>query len=284
VSYIAARLIKDVTEALTFIAREVPKGLAAGHRSFEHEINKAADAFDAAENKLALAAKALDKTNGKGHNGTPAPGTGPGTHRIGTPGESRGPSDGGTASTPGDATSTTDGPLVHDPHDHGGPDTIDHTAPGGHLIPPDYDRYGGKSKAQFLHEHWDPTHVNTWDQSRGAWRYPPQEGFERDHYGVAIREPFDLPVGFRMDRKGGVRGSYVSPEGTPFPDRALPPDSLDQPYHAYEVVKPFDAESGIPEIGRIAPAFDQSGGGVQYKLPQSVKWLIANEYIKEIWL
>jgi hypothetical protein len=71
-------LIKDVTEALTFIAREVPKGLAAGHRSVETEINRAADAFDAAENKLALAAKDLDKAKGNGHHGAHKTGSGPG--------------------------------------------------------------------------------------------------------------------------------------------------------------------------------------------------------------
>jgi hypothetical protein len=76
VSYVAARLIKDVTEALAFIAKEVPRGLAAGHRSVETEINRAADAFDAAENKLALAAKDLDKTKGKGHHGTHETGSG----------------------------------------------------------------------------------------------------------------------------------------------------------------------------------------------------------------
>lgn len=35
-------------------------------------------------------------------------------------------------------------------------------------------------------------------------------------------------------------------------------------------------------MGEIAPAFDQIGGGTQYKLPSSIIYLINNGYLEEI--
>jgi filamentous hemagglutinin len=50
-------------------------------------------------------------------------------------------------------------------------------------------------------------------------------------------------------------GKFVSPEGTPFDQRALPNSTLDKPHTRYEVVKP------IPDVdsGKAAPWFDKPG-------------------------
>ena len=84
-----------------------------------------------------------------------------------------------------------------------------------------------------------------------------------------------------MDRYGGPDGSFLSPKGTPFDQRALAPGSKAGGYYEYEVVKP------LPVIqGKIAPAFDQPGGGTQI-LPNlservNVQWLIDNGFLKQV--
>lgn len=90
----------------------------------------------------------------------------------------------------------------------------------------------------------------------GNWKWPPDDGFEG-----GVRSPERLGVDSRIDRFGNEKGSFLSPEGTPFEQRALAPSSLREPYHAYQVNKPLPVESG-----KIAAAFDQPGGGTQHFL------------------
>ncbi|HEX7661250.1 MAG TPA: TNT domain-containing protein [Pseudonocardiaceae bacterium] len=86
-----------------------------------------------------------------------------------------------------------------------------------------------------------------------------------------------LQAGDRFDRYGGVFGKFVAPIGTAEAMRALPPGSTDRPYHVYEVVKPFEVQSG-----RIAPAFDQIGGGIQFLLPLRIGTLLNSGIIREV--
>jgi len=48
-------------------------------------------------------------------------------------------------------------------------------------------------------------------------------------------------------------------------------------YHQYEVLKPFTVDQGV-----IAPAFGDSGGGIQNSLTTSVQDLINKGMIREI--
>jgi len=95
-----------------------------------------------------------------------------------------------------------------------------------------------------------------------------------------------------LDRFGGEGGRFLSPEGTPFPDRALPPSSVqfDVPglnYHRYEVLKPFDMNASINHAG-----WGQPGGGLQFEIESGllggakeasdVAWLVENGFIKEL--
>ncbi|WP_167359227.1 TNT domain-containing protein [Burkholderia diffusa] len=79
-----------------------------------------------------------------------------------------------------------------------------------------------------------------------------------------------------MDRYGYEGGTYVSPAGTPYGARALPPGSNEKPYNVYEVAKPIE---NVAE-GRIAPWFGELGLGTQYKLPKSVGDLVASGHLK----
>jgi|TARA_R110000744_G_scaffold63287_3_gene130194 hypothetical protein len=71
-------------------------------------------------------------------------------------------------------------------------------------------------------------------------------------------------------------GKFVSPEGTPFDQRALPNSTLDKPHTRYEVVKP------IPDVdsGKAAPWFDKPVGGTQMDLPMSIDELVEGGYIR----
>ena len=92
--------------------------------------------------------------------------------------------------------------------------------------------------------------------------YPPNNGAQGDWCATHLYE------GDQVDRYGFPGGSFVSPAGTPYGERALPPDTAGKPYNLYTVVKPFPVA-----VSRVAPAFGEPGGGVQYKLPNSVSWL-----------
>jgi hypothetical protein len=76
--------------------------------------------------------------------------------------------------------------------------------------------------------------------------------------------------------------------------RALAPSSLNEPYYVYRIKKPLPVESG-----KIAPAFDQPGGGTQYVInwaeiakmegiseksipKEKIKWLVDIGYLDRI--
>lgn len=170
-------------------------------------------------------------------------------------------------------------PVARNPSDHLGPSEITDATPGHTNIPDSYQRFGDLSESEFVEKYWNPDSVN-YDKSTGGWRYPPDDGFDLSA-GRAPKE-VDLPEGYIMDRYGEPYGRYTSPSGTPFPERAIPPDSVGQPYFQYRVTKPFDEESGMPRAGAIAPWFEQPGGGVQFHLPKPVQWLEEHGYLTKV--
>lgn len=97
-----------------------------------------------------------------------------------------------------------------------------------------------------------------------------------------------MTPGSKIDRYGGYtdkqgnfvdRGTFVSPEGVPFQNRPLPPDSLIKPYNVYEVKEPIPVKSGL---GPASAWFGQPGGGTQHELPSSIDDLISSGKIKPI--
>ncbi|MFI9384967.1 TNT domain-containing protein [Kutzneria sp. NPDC052558] len=129
------------------------------------------------------------------------------------------------------------------------------------------------------------------DQFNAKWSEgrDPHSGFEQYRYPTAehghpegFQSPDDkhaewVPSGTRLDRFGAERGKFLAPEGAPWEARALPPFTLDAPYHSYEVARPFPAW-----VGPAAGWFDQAGGGTQYYLGQySVKDLLEKGYLRE---
>lgn len=93
-----------------------------------------------------------------------------------------------------------------------------------------------------------------------------------------IQEGQTLGVGMIIDRYGHPYGRYTSPVGVPYEQRALPYIEDPNTYHQYEVIKPIDNVT----ISKIAEAFEQPGGGIQYELPLAVDQLVKDGYLKEI--
>ena len=102
--------------------------------------------------------------------------------------------------------------------------------------------------------------------------YPGNSGF-----AGATERTFLMP-GQTIDRYGGSGYSrFFSPQGTPDWARALPPGTAGQPLRTFEVVKPFEVESGT-----VAPWFNQPGGGLQYRTPVNLDTLLKRGIIKEV--
>ncbi|MFL1598501.1 TNT domain-containing protein [Gordonia amicalis] len=97
-----------------------------------------------------------------------------------------------------------------------------------------------------------------WDDARGTWAYPPNNGFESG-YKVAD----SIPAGTRLDRLGGDGGGFMGREGDSYSARALPPGKAG-PYTEYVGTgNPLPANWEVRH-GKIAEAFGQSGGGHQW--------------------
>jgi hypothetical protein len=149
-----------------------------------------------------------------------------------------------------------------------------------------YNRLDGLTPAQFISTYWDPTA----NGGTGGWRYPPDNGFLVDASGRPIEYVSTLTVGEQIDRFGSEFGAFLAPYDTPYAERSLPPESLDDfdpsytcNYHLYRVIKSFKADEG-----QIAPAFGQPGRGLQIQLNGSllpgdplpqVLWLVNNGYL-----
>lgn len=92
-----------------------------------------------------------------------------------------------------------------------------------------------------------------------------------------------MKPGSRLDRYGRPEGSFVALKGDSFPSRSLAPHSEKLPYYAYEVIDDLEVTTG-----KVAPWFDQPGGGTQiikYRSngkAYSIEELIKNKYIKQI--
>jgi filamentous hemagglutinin len=105
--------------------------------------------------------------------------------------------------------------------------------------------------------------LNLWPPNRGAWG--------------PISE-VTLDVGTQIDRFGPLNGSFVSPVGTTFGQRALPSTFHNRPYNAFELIKP------IPNVqsSLAAPWFGKQGYGVQFDVPNNLNYYLQNGYLKSL--
>ncbi|RAH26800.1 TNT domain-containing protein, partial [Vibrio vulnificus] len=76
-----------------------------------------------------------------------------------------------------------------------------------------------------------------------------------------VESDFTLLPGSLIDRFGPPRGTFLSPEGTPYSARALKPGTAREDYYVYEVLEPLTVKAGD-----IKPWFGEVGNGLQYRL------------------
>jgi len=110
-----------------------------------------------------------------------------------------------------------------------------------------------------------------WYNSDGSPKWPPNRGFD----GTPKIET--LEPGTLIDRYGFDGGTFVSPLGTPYTNRALPAGTSLKPYTVFKVYEPVEVQAG-----RIASWFGEKGGGTQYEFSKSIAELIDEEVIRKV--
>ncbi|MFF2076745.1 TNT domain-containing protein [Kitasatospora sp. NPDC058162] len=188
------------------------------------------------------------------------------------------------AATPSDQCSAT----FFDGDSRLGPEDLPSTGPVGRQLT-GYQRTGGASDQAFLAQYYDQSA----NGGKGGWIYPPADGYVTLPDGSPFEFDLTLYPNQNIDRYGSEYGAYLAPEGLPYANRAIPPQSLDSVpaagcnYHDYKVVKSFKVHAGP-----IAPWFNQPGWGLQYQLDATlvpggpaklnVLWLVENGYLARI--
>ena len=100
-----------------------------------------------------------------------------------------------------------------------------------------------------------------WKRPDGSTWWPPNNG------GVGTPEQIGLKPGTKLDRFGSENGSFMSPRGASFPERAMGSAPSGSPNN-YTVVKELPVERAP-----VAPWFDQPGGGTQYQVVSPRDWV-----------
>lgn len=118
---------------------------------------------------------------------------------------------------------------------------------------------------------WEPTGGTSWDDFASRFGTPESRIWPEGNDGFPpgyVPQPAQLPEGTIIDRFGSEYGRYLAPDGTPFGDRALPPESVGGSYNRYMVTgEPLPPGWQIVE-GPVEPWFGQtpSPGSTQYMI------------------
>jgi hypothetical protein len=137
-------------------------------------------------------------------------------------------------------------------------------------------------KYQFLKKIESPSDIEALYQTgtkeeRGFYRnmlteWPPNNGAIED-----TEEKVSLEEGIIIDRFGDDKGTYFGEDGIAFDKRAMHPDSYEDVYSRFVVVKSFDVGKG-----QVAEWFNESGNGFQLKADISVEKLLEGGYLRRV--
>lgn len=101
-----------------------------------------------------------------------------------------------------------------------------------------------------------------YNQTTGEPIWPGQNGDPNiDGFLNGKYEDTKLRPGEQIDRYGGNNGTFFGDEGTSISERAMAPNSDFSKYNKYVVAREMPVRKG-----KIAPWFDQPGGGIQYQI------------------
>ncbi|KUI34680.1 hypothetical protein AU195_09150 [Mycobacterium sp. IS-1496] len=186
--------------------------------------------------------------------------------------------------------------LIHTPS---APSTVEHSTPlpeapghhGTHVpvadgppplpLPPDSPLFDG----------YDPTPPGPEFTNPDGGLIYPDDSLPSKPYAIpgTVIDNAELPAGTELGRFGYPGGTYLAPEGTPFAELSLPPESAAKPYFRYVVDDPTALPPGWRiEQSQAAPWFHQPGGGTQYRIiappgiEPSVDSLRQSGYLKRI--
>ncbi|GFG67512.1 hypothetical protein MKUB_50020 [Mycobacterium kubicae] len=143
------------------------------------------------------------------------------------------------------------------------------------MVANSYDPHAGLGEEAWNSHYWPTGKRDGHGNPELVWPDPDvhPQGFDTPE----SRTPVVLNPGQFFDRFGPGFGVFGSPTGTPFPNRGLPPHSLEAGFHRYEVLRPLPVWEGP-----IAPAMGQPGGGTQYYFPRPIVDLVNAGYLREI--
>ncbi|CAK5283189.1 unnamed protein product [Mycena citricolor] len=156
-----------------------------------------------------------------------------------------------------------------------GPKHLPNTSHWGQLLY-GYKRFDGLCPAEFLAK---------WYRD-GEYRLPRADGFQQSTKRKPIAEDQVLDRGMLVDCFGTLYETYLSPAGTPFSLRALPPSSLNTPtyddialynYRVFRVEYPFVVKSGP-----TAPFYEQPGQGTVYRTTATIDMLISGGFLARV--
>ena len=111
----------------------------------------------------------------------------------------------------------------------------------------------------------------SYQPSPGHVVWPQNDGF------APATLPVTIQAGALLDRFGDRAGTFLSPKGTGFRERALPYECRGYAYTTYRVVQPLPAL-----LGTATPWFGEPGGGVQVKTTLCVNQLLAAGVIQVV--
>ena len=117
------------------------------------------------------------------------------------------------------------------------------------------------------------------NQKTGEWNPPGNRGAVEG----TVRNDVRLSEGTIIDRYGDEGGGFLAPEGTPFPERSMPPGTDLSDYHRYRVTNKGADEMGLTQ-SKTQAWFDQPGGGTQYYIPKGGKEMTIQEMIHAGWI
>ncbi|MCA2240887.1 glycohydrolase toxin TNT-related protein [Mycobacterium sp. WUMAC-067] len=138
---------------------------------------------------------------------------------------------------------------------------------------------------------WNPTGGMTWDDFASQFGTPTSRSYPlNDGFPLGYEpQPARLPEGAIIDRFGSEYGRYLAPDGAPFADRALAPESVGGDYNRYMVTgQPLPPGWQVVE-GPVQPYYGQtpSPGSLQYMIlgpdgvEVSVKELVDRGFLDE---
>ena len=115
--------------------------------------------------------------------------------------------------------------------------------------------------------------VGKWTNLDGSVKWPINDGAVPGTEEIITMKP-----GEKIGRIGSPNGRYTAPSGTPPEKLSLFPETDTSVYTEYEVIKE------IPGVNKaeVAPWFDQPGGGIQHKMPKTIRQLERDGFIKKI--